>query len=249
MSESYYYLLVNIACISIPFVFSFHPKLNFHKQWPPFFAGIFVMWIIFIPWDMFFTSKEIWGFNLKYVTGIHLFNLPLEEVLFFFCIPYASIFTYHCFRIFTHGKVLSNAFIYLAWLIAIVSLAVAFLHYNRWYTFTAHLFCGLFLLYHLLIVRQPYLKTFMLSFLILLIPFIGSNGILTGLQFWAYPIINSDPASVTDMIVWYNSDHNLQLRIFSMPIDDLSYGLTMLLLPITVFEWVGRRKLASATQN
>lgn len=82
----------------------------------------------------------------------------------------------------------------------------------------------------------------MLTFLLLLIPFIGSNGILTGITFWEYPFINSDAASITEKIVWYNADHNLPYRIFTMPVDDLSYGMTMLLFAVTIFEWVIERK-------
>ncbi|HUH75176.1 MAG TPA: lycopene cyclase domain-containing protein [Chitinophagales bacterium] len=245
IDEHYYYLLVNFCCISIPFIFSFHPKLNFYKKWPEFFVGTIVMMAIFIPWDMYFTKIGIWGFNNQYLSGIYLFNLPIEEWLFFICIPYACTFTYHCIQYFTQNVVLPSIFKNILWVIAAVCFAVAFLNFDKTYTFTTHLLTGLYLLYHLLIKKSPYLKKFMLTFLILLVPFIISNGVLTGVYFWEYPFILTDVNSITEKIVWYNNAENLQIRIFSMPIDDLSYGLTMLLLVTSVFEMVSSRRAKS----
>lgn len=56
------------------------------------------MMLLFIPWDVWFTHLGIWGFNTGHLVGISLLGLPLEEWLFFICIPYACVYTYHCFR-------------------------------------------------------------------------------------------------------------------------------------------------------
>ena len=75
----------------------------------------------------------------------------------------------------------------------------------------------------------------------LLLPFIASNGVLTGLRFWEYPAHNRDVAAFSDQIVWYNNDHNLQLRIFSMPVDDLFYGFLMIAMTVVAYELIARR--------
>ncbi|MDX1784200.1 MAG: lycopene cyclase domain-containing protein, partial [Aequorivita vladivostokensis] len=64
------YLLLDIASLSVPFLFSFHPKLKFYKLWKYFFPATFIMMAFFIPWDIIFTQQGFWGFNEKYLSGI-----------------------------------------------------------------------------------------------------------------------------------------------------------------------------------
>src|SRR5688572_8899061 len=90
------YLLVNLGAFIVPLLFSFHPKLRFYKEWVFAWPAIVITAIPFIIWDAYFTRLGVWGFNPAYVTGLGLWGLPLEEVLFFICIPYSCLFTYHC---------------------------------------------------------------------------------------------------------------------------------------------------------
>ena len=80
-----------------------------------------------------------------------------------------------------------------------------------------------------------------LAYFPLLVPFIISNGVLTGLDFWQYPALNGEVQNVADQIVWYNNDHNLRFRIFSMPIDDLVYGFLMIAMTIVSYEIIARK--------
>lgn len=238
INTHYYYILVNIGCFIVPFIFSFHPRLKFYKNWKAFLAGTLVMAAIFIPWDMYFTANGIWGFNDKYVSGIYLGNLPLEECLFFFCIPYACLYTYHCFSIFLETRRIPRFFDRLGWLLTMICVGVAVIYHDRSYTLVTHLFCAILLLLHLVVFKSTYLGKFLMVFLVLLVPFLLSNGVLTGTAFWQYPFINLYPDAIAEPIVWYNNTHNLGVRIWTMPVDDLSYGLTMLLLVTGVYERV-----------
>ena len=93
--DRYLYLSINLFSIFIPIIFSFHPRLKFYKNFSSLFLGFLLMIPLFIIWDIWFTEKSYWGFNSEYLLGINIFNLPLEECLFFICIPFSCIYTYH----------------------------------------------------------------------------------------------------------------------------------------------------------
>ncbi|MBX7050413.1 MAG: lycopene cyclase domain-containing protein [Flavobacteriales bacterium] len=242
----YFYLLVNLGCFLVPFLFSFHPRLQFIRHIKATIAGIVVMMLLFIPWDIYFTAQGVWGFNDKYTIGWKVAGLPLEEYLFFICIPYACLFTYHCFQVLIQKLKGEKFYRMLSWFMAVIFLLVAITHMGKAYTFTAHLLAAIFLFVHLFIFRVEYLHRFMHMFVIILIPFIASNGVLTGITFWEYPFINVHPEQITEKIVWYNQEENTGIRIFSMPVDDIAYGLLMLLLSVTVYEKVKSKSALSA---
>ena len=104
----YTYLLLNIFTISIPFIFSFHKKLNFYKTWIALFPAVIITAAVFIIWDIWFTNMGVWGFNPAYLIGVDIVNLPLEEWLFFFCIPYAIVFTYASIKKLVKSDILST---------------------------------------------------------------------------------------------------------------------------------------------
>lgn len=241
VNPHFFYLCVDLGCFLVPFLFSFHPKLRFYLRWKSYVVGALFMSVLFIPWDIFFTAKGIWGFSDAYTMGWKLGGLPLEEWLFFICIPYACLFTYHCFRLLIKTPLSEIWGTGIGWFVVVLNLAVAISYIDRWYTFAAHGLCAFFLILHLLFFKTRYLNWFFMMYVVILIPFLTSNGILTGLDFWSYPFINTSPEFIAEKIVWYNNDHNLGLRFFSMPADDLAYGMLMLLMVVTGYEWAERR--------
>ena len=102
------YLYLNIGSLLIPMVFSFYPKFQFYKKWTSLFPAIFIMMAFFISWDIIFTNNGIWGFNPQYINGLKLFNLPLEEWLFFICIPSAYFYTHYSIQYFFPNFTLSD---------------------------------------------------------------------------------------------------------------------------------------------
>jgi lycopene cyclase domain-containing protein len=237
------YLLVDLGCLIVPFLSSFHPRLAFYKAWTSTAKAILVMMLCFIPVDVLFTQLGVWGFDSNYTLGYSLFHLPLEEWLFFICIPYASLFTYYCLHQLLPTISWLPKFRVVWILFFLINLVVGIYHYDHLYTSVYHLSCAFLVGLHLFIWKSHYIHRFFLMYLLILIPFVISNGILTGLTFWRYPLLHSAVADIQPRIVWYNNEENLGWRLFSIPLDDIAYGCTMLLLSVTCFEYFERKRL------
>src|SRR5688572_25331807 len=104
----YIYLYLNLFTIFFPFILSFDKRVAFYKTWPALLPAIFLNAAIFIPWDIYFMQRGIWGFNPEYLLGINLFGLPLEEVLFFITVPYACVFIYVCLNVYFGESILQK---------------------------------------------------------------------------------------------------------------------------------------------
>lgn len=209
----YLYLIILISSIFVPFIFTFHKRLKFHHHFKFLAFGLILMLFIFIPWDIWFTEIGIWGFNEYYISGLYFFNLPLEECLFFICIPFCCIFTYHVvwtLSVDKSFKSMKNT----SFILSIILFFAGVFWMDKLYTF--YTFTGL----SIVLLIAPFIinmKIFFKAFFILLIPFFIVNGLLTG-------------SFIENQIVWYNDNHNLGIRLFTIPIEDVFYNCFMLLL-------------------
>lgn len=238
MNENYAYLLVDLFCLSGPFFLSFHKSVAFYKNFKPLIIGFITMFAVYLPWDILFTHWGIWNFNPTYTLASRWFLLPIEEWLFFIAVPFACVFTFECVRYFkkTAPSALFTKIASSLIALASASLCVYAGYKGLWYTFSATLLCAGLLLYHI-IKKSNYLGYFLFAWMILLIPFFISNGILTGLHFYNYALINTSEVDITEAIVRYNNNFNLGIRIWSVPVEDFFYGLAMVLLTITPYEY------------
>ncbi|WP_415373888.1 lycopene cyclase domain-containing protein [Patiriisocius sp. Uisw_017] len=221
----YLYLYLNIGSFIIPFLFSFYPKFQFYTKWKSLFSGIIVMMAFYISWDIIFTQNGFWGFNEAYITGYSLAGLPIEEWLFFICIPYACIFTHYALKHFfpdlSFSKRTTSIFYVALQSILIITL---WYYYDRWYTLINFGYTIL-LLGFVYNYAPKKLAQFLPSFLIILLPFFFINGVLTG-------------SGIEDQVVWYNDSENMGIRISTIPIEDSMYALGMILTVFVIMEWL-----------
>ncbi|TCC89173.1 lycopene cyclase domain-containing protein [Pedobacter frigiditerrae] len=218
----YTYLLIDFFTIIIPFIFSFHPKLKFHRTWKSFFPAVILTGLVFIAWDIYFTYLGVWGFNPTYTIGIKIGNLPIEEILFFLCIPYSCVFTYHCLNLLLDLNINQKLENILSILFMILGLSVGFIFLDKIYTaVTAFGFFALIAIAKY-ILRVNWLSKFYFVYLILLIPFLIVNGLLTG-------------TGLAAPVVWYNNTEIIGIRILTIPIEDVFYGMDLILLNLIIY--------------
>tara|TARA_Y100000991_G_C21760806_1_gene258667 strand:+ start:205 stop:507 length:303 start_codon:yes stop_codon:yes gene_type:complete len=69
------------------------------------------------------------------------------------------------------------------------------------------------------------LQHFLLTFLVMLIPFFIVNGVLTG-------------SWIDNQVVWYNNTENLGIRMGTIPVEDSIYAYSMILMNLLFFEFL-----------
>ncbi len=220
---SFTYILVLFFTVIICFIASFDKRLQFNKHFGAFLKASVLVAIPFIAWDVWFTAKGVWWFNINYTMGLNIAGLPLEEWLFFIFIPFSCIFTYYSIDKFFKMEWLSGFNNLIVFVTVIVCSVTALLYYDKIYTLITSLSAILTVVYLHFIAKADWISKASLVFTILMLGFLPVNGILTGTGLDT-PIVN------------YNPDDFLGIRILKIPIEDAVYGYTQFLLVLYFFK-------------
>ena len=200
-----YYLKILILSTFVPVIFSFHPKVKFYIYYKSIFRATLLVSSVYILWDIIFTKLGIWGFNNQYLNGIYILNLPIEEILFFLCIPFCCLYTYHLVEKFNISFFKNTDWEKINVYFLFIVLVLGLINYTKLYTFICFIMFSLVLF----IVNKSSINInfnfFYTTFILIIIPFLIINGALTGLFF-------------DQTVVWYNNKEILGLRIFTIPV-------------------------------
>ncbi|MBN2859916.1 MAG: lycopene cyclase domain-containing protein [Sphaerochaetaceae bacterium] len=210
----YTYLLITMAVIIPPLLLSFDRKVHFHTHWPYLFLSLLPVSALYIIWDVLVTIRGHWSFNPEYSGIITLFHLPLGEWLFFLVVPYATIFIYEVLSgYFPVRTIISERNITILLITpAVLCIALALLAGLPEYTTLALISFSLMLITANFTQKKVFRESHTLGFLILsFVAFFLVNGILTGLP-----------------VVLYSPEHILGVRVFSIPVEDFLYNLSLL---------------------
>ncbi len=212
MNSHYTYLLLDFASVLFPFLLSFDKKVAFYKTWKFLFPAILINALFFIVWDELFTQQGVWSFNPDYITGIYLGHLPIEEILFFVCVPYSCVFIYEVCKAYISTIIFESIAPKITIGLFVFCFVLSIIYYDKTYTIVnALICCALLIITHFFFPKQL-LGKFYLAYAISLIPFLICNGILTSLP-----------------VVLYNNAENMNIRIFTIPFEDSIYCLSLIM--------------------
>lgn len=222
MNTHYTYFIILAASLLGPLALSFDKKVAFYKNWKFLFPAMILPAAFYILWDMYFTLNHVWSFNAEYVTGIKIGNLPIEEILFFFVVPYCCLFIYDCLKAYFPDWRKRKAADVFFKILALLLLVTGFIFLDRYYTSWTFLFAGVFIL--MIYLLRSFFKSFdafsfLVAYGICLIPFLIINGFLTAIP-----------------VVLYNDAENLGIRIYSIPFEDAFYGMLLILMNVVIYE-------------
>ncbi len=215
----YTYLLLNLLTILVPLIMSFEKKIFFRQHWKHVFISISIVGALFLIWDVIFTGLGVWEFNSDYIIGIYFLDLPLEEWLFFVTVPFACVFIYEVLSIVKFSDFANQFSRVLLIILSATLLIIAILNTEKLYTTSTFFLLALILVYYVLVSKAKSPARFISGYLLALIPFFIINGLLTG-----FPV------------VIYNNEENLGIRLFTIPLEDIFYGMLLVLGNIMIFD-------------
>jgi lycopene cyclase domain-containing protein len=207
----YTYLIIDFFIVLVPALYSFDSRIRYYRCFSALGLSMVVVGIPYIAWDVLVTRWGEWSFNARYLTGVEVFNLPVEEILFFVTVPYSCLFIYESVAYYSENRPLRIPRA-LFFAIALVLLAASVLFSHHGYTLKAFTSGAIFLLGALLIKQEFIVSTRYWVWLgICYIPFLVVNAVLTAL-----PVVEYNPRAI------------LGPRVGSIPVEDFFYNFSML---------------------
>ncbi len=218
------YLLFNILIISGPLALSIDRRVRYIKNWGLAFLASVSTLVPYIIWDALVTGRH-WWFNHQYTLDVRLFGLPIAEWLFFITVPFACLFIWEIIIYFRPRRTIqffNN--VRLLWMF-VIPIGTWLFWFGKEYT-------GIVLV--------------VLAVVLLLDKFLKTDIILDQRAFIFFPILIGlmlvfNGYLTARPVVLYDPSYQLNVRIFTIPIEDFFYGISHILLTVMVYtklkEW------------
>lgn len=228
MNPRLHFLLLDFLYLAIPLLFSFSGKAPFFRKWKYLSISTLVAGIIFFAWDWVFTTIGIWEFNADRLVGWYIFGVPLEEALYYICIPYAGVFVYHTLThaiardyIYFHHELISSA-------LSVLFMVMGIYHMDKAFTGTVFIGSGIFLAFQMIVLKPRYMSRFYFATPFILLLLVPHALLITG-QF------------SIQLPVWHDINETLGVRIGTAPVEVLIFGWFLILVNVTLYEWLKKR--------
>lgn len=105
LDDTWQYLLILAGCVLITAPLELLGE-GVYRQPARLLRAMTPVVAVFLVWDAVAISLHIWSYNPRYVSGIDVPFMPLEELLFFIVIPLCGLLTYNAVT--TIGGMLSR---------------------------------------------------------------------------------------------------------------------------------------------
>lgn len=215
----YEYLIFNFFILAGPlFVFFLNKKWIIRPDFKPLIISILVTSVIFITLDQL-AVNYFWFFNAKYITGLFLLYLPIEEIMFFVTVPFACLMLWVNYKdLFIERKIINLR----RYLVVFLSILILLLFsYNKLYSSSVVFSFLVVLVLDFLLQTNLFVKKSFVLFIFLITNFLT---FIFNLYLTARPV------------VLYNAIFKTNINIASIPIEDFVFGMSLISLVIILYE-------------
>jgi lycopene cyclase domain-containing protein len=225
--KNFSYLILLIAVVAVPLIFSIEKQVRYYYKLKYLLPAMLFTGAIFIIWDLRFEERAIWRFNSDFVTGINILSLPIEEWLYFLAVPYLGVFIFEFIKHRFLNFERPNLFLAISLILLVLFGILAYFTRQKLYPFFTFFLLSIYLAYTIFRNRfKKHYTKFYLAYFVMLVPFILISGVLTALP-----------------IVEYNPVHILGIRLFSIPVENFASLFLLLLMNITIYEYLKDRRI------
>ncbi len=92
------YLLVLLGCLIGTAPLEIVLATRVYARWCRLLLTLLPVVVVFTIWDVLAIRAGHWAYDPRQISGVHVGNLPLEELLFFLVIPICSILSLEAVR-------------------------------------------------------------------------------------------------------------------------------------------------------
>lgn len=216
---NYTYLLINLGLVLIPVILFSIKRLNFTNTSKfTILAALINVFTFSVPTE-FLTQFKVIVFNPPYLTGMTLWQLPVEELLLLFILPLAGLAIYQFLNLRFPDNTLEKYSLAVSNILLGVCIAMLYFGHQKFYTLFTFCILLVFMVYIEYVNKLRFMYRFYRAYLVSLIPFYLSYGILTSLP-----------------VLQYNSEETLNFNLAHIPFESHFYFMAMLLLSVYLFE-------------
>jgi len=216
---NYTYLLVNLGLLLFSVLVFSNKKLNFAGQSKFIILAVLINVFAFSVPTEFLTQLKVIVFNPPYLSGMTLWELPIEELLLSLLLPVCGLAVYLFLNIHFPDNSMEKYSLALSNIMLGVCIAMLYFGHQKLFTLFTFSILLVFLLYIEYVSKIRFMYRFYRAFLLSLILFYIVYGILTSIP-----------------VIQYTTEETLNFNLAHIPFESHFYFMSMLLLSIYLFE-------------
>ena len=216
---NYTYLLVNLGLLLFSGLVFSNRQINFAGQSKFIILAVLINVFAFSVPTEFLTQLKVVVFNPPYLSGMTLWELPIEELLLSLLLPFSGIAIYLFLNVRYKDNSLEKYSLALSNMMLGVCIAMLYFGHQKLYTLFTFSILLVFLLYIEYVNKIRFMYKFYRAFLVSLLLFYTVYGILTSIP-----------------VIQYTTEETLNFNFSHIPFESHFYYMSMLLLSIYLYE-------------
>ena len=216
---NYTYLLTDLIILLLAVALFSTKKMEFAKNSKFIILSVLINVFVFSIPTEFLTQLKVIVFNPPYLTGMTLWELPIEELLFSLFLPLAGTAIYLFLNIRYPDNTADKFSLAVSNIMLGICIAMLYFGHTKLYTVFTFAILLIFIIYVEYVNKIRFMYRFYRAYLVSLIPF-----------YLAYAVLTSVP------VIQYNAKETLEFNLVHIPFETHFYFMGMQLLSIFLYE-------------